>query len=134
MRKENIITGNYYILFEVKYFSGFGEETDNRKSQLIREIEGGMFEAKTLEKQFILVAITADYFFKENKFDEIKKFTNINFKWINWQTVSNILANYLEKTMKKIRIIYKLIYFFMSFKNLKLVIENKKLKTIENRI
>jgi len=38
-----------------------------------------MFKAKTLEKQFILVAITTDYFFKENKFDEIKKFTNINF-------------------------------------------------------
>lgn len=92
-----IIVGNYYVLIESRYFSGFGEETDNRKSQLLREIEGGLLEAKILEKQFGLVAITADYFFEENKFDEIKKFTNINFKWINWQTVSNILANYLEK-------------------------------------
>lgn len=91
-----IIAGNYYILIEAKYFSGFGEETDNKKSQLSREIEGGILESKILEKHFILVAITADYSFKSKKFDEIKMFQNIKFKWINWQLVAHILVNYLE--------------------------------------
>ena len=41
-----LVVGPHYLLFEAKYFSDFGIETDNRKAQLIREIEGGMMEAK----------------------------------------------------------------------------------------
>ncbi len=92
-----IIAGDYYILIEAKYFSGFGEETVNRKSQLSREIKGGILEAKALQKQFVLIAITADYSYKSYKFDEIKRFPNIKFEWINWQFVSNILSNYLNR-------------------------------------
>ena len=34
-----IIVGNYYILVEAKYFSGFAEGTKKTKAQLLREID-----------------------------------------------------------------------------------------------
>ncbi len=91
-----IIAGKYYILFEAKYFSDFGKETRDHKSQLIREIEGGLLESKALGKEFILVAITADYYYVKEKYLEIitKQFCNV--KWINWQTVSSMLLRLLE--------------------------------------
>ena len=44
-----LIVGKYYILFEAKYTSGFGEETETKKGQLHREIEGGLNEASSQE-------------------------------------------------------------------------------------
>lgn len=84
-----IIVGNYYILFEAKYFSDFGE------NQLNREAERGRLAAENLGKQFCLVAITADYSEPREKFLKICKF--INFKWINWHFV----ASYLEKKLQQ---------------------------------
>lgn len=85
-----LVIGNYYILFEAKYFSDFGKETASTKKQLIREIKGGLIEAKNKNRNFILVAITADYCFRTEKFKDISRFKKY-YKWINWQSVTEIL-------------------------------------------
>lgn len=91
-----IIVGNYYLLFEFKYFSDFAKETPKTEKQIIREAIGGLNESKLLNKNFIYIAITADYNKKPEKFKEIEDL-GINFKWINWQAVSEILLNLIEK-------------------------------------
>lgn len=88
-----IIVGDWYLLIEAKYHSGFGEKTKTRKSQLHREIEEGILEANNLDKQFKLIAITADYYFKPEKFTEIEE---VNYIWTNWQRVATLLNNILE--------------------------------------
>jgi len=97
-----IIVGNYYLLIEAKYFSDFGGETDKTKAQLIREIEGGKLEAKNYGKDFVLIAITADSYYKDYKFEVIPSDFIPYFKWTNWQKVSWVLTNILESD-KKIR-------------------------------
>ncbi len=47
-----IVVGDYYLLFEAKYYSGFGRATKSSQSQLIREMIGGIAEAQYLGKQF----------------------------------------------------------------------------------
>ena len=95
-----IIVGNYYLLIEAKYFSGFGGETDKTEAQLIREIKGGKLDAKNYGKDFILIAITADPYYKDYKFEIIPKDFRPHFVWTNWQTVSSFLSNILEKDIK----------------------------------
>ena len=95
-----IIVGNYYFLVEAKYFSDFGGETDKTKSQLIREIEGGKLDAKNYSKDFILIAITADSYRKDYKFEVIPKGFRPHFVWTNWQKVSWLLTNILESDKK----------------------------------
>jgi len=95
-----IIVGNYYLLIEAKYFSGFGGETDKTEAQLIREIKGGKLDAKNYGKDFILIAITADPYYKDYKFEIIPKDIRPHFVWTNWQTVSSFLSNILEKDIK----------------------------------
>nr|MDA8226876.1 hypothetical protein [Desulfitobacterium hafniense] len=92
-----IIVGSYYILFEAKYLSDFGQETEKHKSQLVREIEGGLLEAKALGKEFLLVAITADYYYVKEKYLEVTTKPACNFKWINWQAVSSMLLRLIER-------------------------------------
>jgi len=95
-----IIVGNYYLLIEAKYFSDFGGETDKTKAQLIREIEGGRLEAKNYGKDFVLIAITADSYRKDYKFEVIPKDFRPHFVWTNWQKVSWLLTNILESDKK----------------------------------
>jgi len=95
-----IIVGNYYLLIEAKYFSDFGGETDKTKAQLIREIEGGKLEAKNYGKDFVLIAITADSYRKDYKFEVIPKDFSPHFVWTNWQKVSWLLTNILESDKK----------------------------------
>lgn len=95
-----IIVGNYYLLIEAKYFSDFGGETDKTKAQLIREIEGGKLEAKNYGKDFALIAITADYYYKKSKFKVISSDFIPYFKWTNWQLISSFLNNILESNKK----------------------------------
>lgn len=90
-----LIIGKYYILFEAKYYSGFGKETVTTESQLIREIKRGLMEADNLDKKFLLVAITSDYCYKPEKFKEIKDYKEY-FQWINWQSVAEILLKSIE--------------------------------------
>ena len=57
-----VIVGTYYLLIEAKYHSGFSEETLNcKKHQLVREIEGGAYEAKDINKSFRIIVVTGDY-------------------------------------------------------------------------
>jgi len=93
-----ILIGDYYLLFEAKYFSEFGGETEKMKSQLIREIEGGKLEARNYGKTFKLIAITADYYYKKEKFQIIPSDFIPHFKWTNWQSVSLFLESVLEST------------------------------------
>lgn len=90
-----LIIGKYYILFEAKYYSGFGKETIPTEKQLIREAREGLKEADNLGKEFIFVAITADYYYKPGKFEDIEEY-KAYFKWINWYTVSEILLKLNE--------------------------------------
>ncbi len=90
-----IIAGNYYLLVEAKYLSGFSGETKNLKSQLLREVENGMLEAKSYDKEFILVAITADHYFKRDFFRDVPQELKNRLKWTNWQSV----AAFLEETL-----------------------------------
>jgi len=91
-----IIAGNYYLVFEAKYFSGFGEGTIKTKPQLIREIEGGIREAKNSDKEFRLIVITRDHYYKESTFKDIRSKYSSIFKWTNWQDVSRFLCDILE--------------------------------------
>lgn len=91
-----IIVGNHYLLFEAKYFSNFGQETEAAKAQLVREIEGGILEAKNYVKQFSLIAITADHYCKPWKFKSIPDILKQHLQWTNWQAVSHLLYDALE--------------------------------------
>jgi len=91
-----IIVGNYYLLIEAKYFSGFGKKTETTGDQLIREIKGGQLEAKNYNKKFMLITITADYYYKKDKFEVIPQEFRPHFKWTNWQSVSSFLDNILS--------------------------------------
>ena len=97
-----IIVGDYYLLIEAKYFSEFGGETEKTKAQLLRELEGGWLEAKNYGKDFNLIVITGDYYFKKEKFSIIPRRFISNFKWTNWQFVSTFVTNLLE-TSKHIK-------------------------------
>lgn len=92
-----IIVSKYYILVEAKYFSAFAEENNLTKAQLIREIEAGKLDAKTNDKEFKLIAITADHYYKKEKFEVIPRDFVPNFMWTNWQTVTFFLEDVLEK-------------------------------------
>jgi len=95
-----IIVGNYYLLIEAKYFSDFGGETDKTEAQLIREIKGGKLDAKNYGKDFILIAITADSYYKDYKFRVIPKNFRPHFVWTNWQKVTWFLTNILKSDKK----------------------------------
>ena len=95
-----IIVGRYYILIEAKYFSAFAEESNLTKAQLIREIEVGKLEAKTNDKEFRLIAITADHYYKKEIFEVIPRDLMSHFKWTNWQTVTFFLEDVLVKEIE----------------------------------
>ncbi len=91
-----LIVGKYYLLFEAKYHSWFGEETVTKEEQLKREIEGGELEAKNYQKEFILFAITDDYYENE-KIKLILRRYKGSMKWTNWQTVSRFLKEKIQE-------------------------------------
>ncbi len=86
-----IMVGKYYILIEAKYFSDFSLGNKDIKSQIEREIENGSRDAENYGLKFHFVAITADYFYKEDKFAVIPKEFVSNFKWTSWQKVTSFL-------------------------------------------
>ena len=95
-----IIVGHYYILIEAKFKSDFGKGSEKTKPQLIREIEGGMIEAKALNKQFSLLTITKDPFNRKEKFDILPNEHRLLIKWTNWQCVSSLLIELLENDFR----------------------------------
>lgn len=92
-----IIISKYYILIEAKYFSDFSEHDSLAKAQLLREIESGMLDAKTNDKEFKLVVITGDHYYKKEKFEVIPRDFVPHFNWTNWQTVTFFLEDVLVK-------------------------------------
>ena len=93
-----LMVGEYYLLFEAKYFSGFGEGPEIEKYQLLREIQGGKSDALRFNKTFYLIAITADYSFKEDKFTHVpEEIKNNQFRWTNWQHICSFLDRQLQK-------------------------------------
>jgi hypothetical protein len=92
-----IIVGNYYLLFEAKHLSDFGAETETRKGQVDREIEGGMNEAYSLEKEFIFIAITSHYNKPKMTFYQLRCRDNATIRWMNWQAMASLLLDVLER-------------------------------------
>ena len=91
-----IIAGDYYLLFEAKYFSGFGGKTEKIEAQLVRQINGGILEASTYKKKFLLIAITADHVYRPSIINDIPEEFHHHLVWTNWQNVAaviNIILN-----------------------------------------
>jgi hypothetical protein len=91
-----LLVGHYYLLFEAKYFSDFGQETEVIRGQLIREIEGGILDSGNYQKEFKLIAITADHYYKPWRFNAIPEDLSRHLKWTNWQSVSHLLYDALD--------------------------------------
>lgn len=91
-----IKVGKYYLLFEAKYFSGFDEGNTVTDAQLLREIRGGQLEADDSVREFHLIAITADPYYKDVKFEVIPQDVRPKFKWTNWQAVTLLIEDILE--------------------------------------
>jgi len=95
-----IIVGDYYLLFEAKYFSGFGGKTEKIEAQLFRQINGGILEASTYKKNFLLIAITADHVYRPSIIDDIPEEFHHHLVWTNWQNVAAILNILLNSDIK----------------------------------
>jgi hypothetical protein len=91
-----IIVGDFYLLIEAKYFSDFDTGTQHIKAQLLREIECGLLEARNYGKEFRLIAITADSYFKDVKFKSIPVSCISQCIWTNWQKFASFLYDVLE--------------------------------------
>lgn len=103
-----ILVGDYYLLFESKYFSDFGKKTLTLEQQLVREAkEGlkaateGLKAAKKIGKHFFIIVITADYYYKPDRFEVIKDFKR-HFRWINWQTITELLLSLIEEKQESL--------------------------------
>jgi hypothetical protein len=91
-----IIVGDYYLLFEAKYFSGFGLATDTVESQPIREVRNGLRESEQLRKEFLYVPVTADYYFRGDKVIDLPKELLRYVKGTSWQRFAAFLEGLLE--------------------------------------
>lgn len=92
-----LLIGKYYLLFEAKYHSGFGKETQSQKHQVVREIEGGQYAAQNLEKEFKIIAVTAHYSDKTEIKKEIPAAYLDHLLWTNWQSIALLIYQQLEK-------------------------------------
>jgi hypothetical protein len=91
-----IIVGDYYLLIEAKYLSGFGQETATARHQLIREAEGGAHEARHLGKEFRLLAVTADHYLRPELCNEVPAEVHPYFVWTNWQHIALVIYQTLD--------------------------------------
>jgi len=92
-----IIVGEYYLLVEAKFHSGFGKATLTTRHQLIREYEGGELEAQNLDKEFHLIAVTAHYA-KHQFLAENSEYANKDVLWLNWHQIALLIYSILETT------------------------------------
>ncbi len=117
-----IIVGDYYLLFEAKYFSGFGSKTDKIEAQLVRQINGGILEASTYKKKFLLIAITADHVYRPSIIDDIPEEFYHHLIWTNWQNVAamlNIILNSNIKLKNSERLFAEDLYLLLDKKHLR---------------
>jgi hypothetical protein len=91
-----VLIGDYYLLFEAKLYSGFGEETDLAATQLARELDGGLSEAKFHNKTFQLIAITADHYQPPGLFQDLPVEYKTHLHWTSWQDFAFFLLSLLE--------------------------------------
>jgi len=82
-------------LFEAKLYSDFYPETKTVASQIEREISMGKMTAGNTDKEFIYVAITAEYYKDQKKYFKYEK-RNFKFIWTNWQFISRFIDEKLE--------------------------------------
>ncbi len=90
-----VICGEYYLLFEAKLYSDFSPETTTVASQIEREISMGKMTSENINKEFIYVAITAEYYKDRKKYLEYEK-RDFKFIWTNWQFISRFIDERLE--------------------------------------
>jgi len=94
-----ILIGGHYLLFEAKYTSGFGQETEFIQHQLEREYLQGCLQAKTLGLKFSFFAITNDLFENKEKYSDVPKFLWGKVKFINWQNVTSLIEKILSSKL-----------------------------------
>lgn len=92
-----LLVGDYYLLFEAKHLSSFGEATPERKGQIHRELEGGENEATSLGKNFRYIAITSHYNKPIQLFQDVPADRHQVLTWTNWQFVAKFLLEILER-------------------------------------
>ena len=90
-----VICGEYYLLFEAKLYSDFSPETTTVASQIEREISMGKMTSENINKEFIYVAITDEYYKDRKKYLEYEK-RDFKFIWTNWQFISRFIDERLE--------------------------------------
>jgi hypothetical protein len=89
-----IVCGKYYILFEAKLYSDFSPETLKYDAQIIREIKMGKQAAENEGKDFVYIAITAEYYKVKTKYSDYEGHDFV-FKWTNWQAFTSFIENKL---------------------------------------
>jgi hypothetical protein len=92
-----LLIGKHYLLFEAKYHSGFGPETKKKKHQIERELKGGQYEARNLDKEFHIIAVTAHYTDNVDFKKEIPSEYLSSLRWTNWQSIAWLLYEQVEK-------------------------------------
>ncbi len=95
-----VTCGKYYLLFEAKLYSDFSPETKTTDAQIDREISMGRMSADNMNKEFVYIPITAEYYEDKNKY---KKYKGADFKfiWTNWQFISSFIEDQLENDHSK---------------------------------
>ena len=91
-----VLCGKYYLLFEAKLYSEFSQKTSKIDSQIEREIKMGKLEANNIIKEFVYVAITAEYYRPKTKYAEYEN-RGFLFIWTNWQKVANFIFDKLSE-------------------------------------
>jgi len=114
-----VICGNYYLLFEAKLYSDFSLKTSTTESQIEREIKMGKMSAEYLNKKFVYIALTAEYYKTRSKYQKYKK-KDFSFIWTNWQFISSFIEKKLEyEDMKQNKNFANDLYLLLVKKNLR---------------
>jgi hypothetical protein len=90
-----VICGDYYLLFEAKLYSDFSPKTKYTEAQIDREIYMGKMSSKNLNKQFVYIALTAEYFYKKLKYIKYEN-QDFRFIWTNWQAIAKFINEKIE--------------------------------------
>ena len=99
-----VTCGRYYILFEAKLYSDFSPETLTMASQIDREVKMGKREAEIQKREFIYIAITAEYYFNKKKY--AKYASQKYFYWTNWSAITTYLFGIIEEDNSKSNKLY----------------------------
>ena len=90
-----VICGKYYLLFEAKLDSDFSPKTATSDFQIEREIKMGKMSAENLNKKFVYITITKEYYKDRNKYQKYEN-RDFLFVWTNWQFISRFIDQRLE--------------------------------------